>query len=161
MSFQSRALSSRLGSRMNDESLQIAGDESAETPRVSESNAELELLRQQNEELRTAIRAGKAHATLSAELTVAGARSPELLIAAATREIQFDDENEPVNIAAVIARLTQQYPEQFGPDTPASIDAGAGRSNQNNFLTRETLAKMKPQEIARLDWNDVRTVLAN
>jgi hypothetical protein len=145
---------------MNDEILHDAGDEAAETPTVSESNAEVETLRAENEELKREIRTGKARAALAAELTIAGARSPELLIAAAEKDIQFDEENQPVNIAAVIAKLTQTYPAQFGPEKPASIDAGAGRSNQNNFLTREALSKMKPQEIARLDWSDVRSVLS-
>ena len=161
MSFQFRASSSRLGSRMNDESLQIAGDETVNAEVVTESNAELEMLRQQNEELKTEIRATKARAALTAELTVAGSRSPELLIAAAEKELQFDDDGEPVNVAAVISKLSQHYPEQFGADAPISIDAGAGRTNQNNFLTREALRAMKPQEIARLDWNDVRSVLAS
>ena len=146
---------------MNDEIVHDAGDDAAATPIASESNAEVETLRMENENLRSEIRANKARAALTAELTVAGARSPELLIAAAEKDIQFDDENAPVNVAAVIAKLTQHYPEQFGPGKPLSIDAGAGRSNQNNFLTREALAKMKPQEIARLDWNDVRAVLSN
>jgi hypothetical protein len=146
---------------MNDETSHDAGDDAAETPIVSENNAELESLRQQNEELKKEIRTQKARAALVAELTAAGARSPELLIAAAEKDIQFDDMNEPVNIAAVIARLTQTYPAQFGAEKPASIDAGAGRSNQNNFLTREALSKMKPQEIARLDWDDVKSVLSN
>jgi hypothetical protein len=38
---------------MNDEILQDAGDETAETPNVSESNAEAEQLRAENQELRT------------------------------------------------------------------------------------------------------------
>lgn len=146
---------------MNEEILQDAGDDAAEQPIVSESNAELETLRQQNEELKKEIRTAKARAALNAELTASGARSPELLIAAAEREIQFDDAGEPVNIAAVVSKLTQNYPAHFGPEKPMSIDAGAGRFNQNNFLTREALATMKPEEIARLDWNDVRAVLSN
>lgn len=146
---------------MNDEIQHDAGDDAVERPPVSESSAEVETLRTENEQLKNEIRAGKARAALAAELTVVGARSPELLIAAAEKEIQFDEENNPVNIAAVISKLTQNYPAQFGSENPASIDAGAGRSNQNNLLTREALSKMKPQEIARLDWNDVRQVLAN
>jgi hypothetical protein len=146
---------------MNDEIVQDAGDEAAATPMVSESNADVETLRTENEKLRSEVRANKARAALAAELTVAGARSPELLIAAAEKDIQFDEENQPVNVAAVIAKLTQHYPEQFGPDRPLSIDAGAGRSNRNNYLTRESLSKMKPEEIARLDWNDVRSILSN
>jgi hypothetical protein len=146
---------------MEDQLSHDAGSEAEDMPPVPESNAEVETLRVENEQLRSEIRAGKARAALTAELTVAGARSPELLIAAAEKDIQFDEENQPINVAGVIAKLTQHYPEQFGPDRPRSINAGAGRSNQNNFLTREALAKMKPQEIARLDWNDVRQVLAN
>jgi hypothetical protein len=146
---------------MNDEIVHDAGDEAAATPQVSESNAEVETLRKENEKLRAEIRTTNARSALTAELTVAGARVPELLIATAEKEIQFDDENNPVNIAAVIAKLTQTYPAQFGPEKHASIDAGAGRSNQNNFLTREALGKMKPQEIAQLDWDDVRQVLSN
>ncbi|MFL6469143.1 MAG: hypothetical protein ACJ72Z_14390 [Pyrinomonadaceae bacterium] len=146
---------------MNDEILQDAGDDAAEQPIVSESNAELETLRQQNEELKKEIRLGKARAALNAELTASGAHSPELLIAAAEKEIQFDEDGEPANIAAVISKLTQNYPSQIGPEQPMSIDAGAGRMNQGNFLTRESLAKMKPEEIRRLDWETVRQVLAN
>ena len=146
---------------MEDQLSHDAGSEAAETPPVLESNAEVETLRADNESLRREIRSGKARAALAKELTVSGARSPELLIAAAEKEIQFDDDGEPMNVAAVIAKLSQHYPEQFGTDTPASIDAGAGRANQNNFLTRDALSKMKPEEIARLDWNDVRQVLAN
>ncbi len=146
---------------MEDQLSHDAGDEGAETPPVPESNAEVETLRTENEELRREIRSGKARAALTAELTVSGARSPELLIAAAEKEIQFDENGEPINIAAVIGKLTQHYPEQFGPDRPASIDAGAGRANQNNFLTRDALSKMKPEEIARLDWNEVRSVLSS
>src|SRR5687768_9225953 len=146
---------------MNDEPLQNAGDYAAESPPVSESNAEVETLRTQNEELRSAIGAIKARAALTAELMIAGARSPELLIAAAEKEIQFDENGEPVNVAAVISNLTQKYPAQFGPEKPVSIDAGAGRIGQNNFLTRDSLSKMKPEEVAKLDWNDVRTILSS
>jgi hypothetical protein len=146
---------------MNDEIVQDAGDDTVATPQVSESNAEVETLRMENEKLSAEIRATNARTALTTELTVAGARIPELLIAAAEKDVQFDEENNPVNIAAVIAKLTQTYPAQFGPEKPASIDAGAGRSNQNNFLTREALRAMKPQEIARLDWDEVKSVLAN
>ena len=146
---------------MEDQLSNDAGSEAAETPPVPESNAEVETLRVENEKLKGEIRSGKARAALAKEFTVSGARSPELLIAAAEKEIQFDDDGEPVNIAAVIVKMTQHYPEQFGTDKPASIDAGAGRSSQTSFLTREALSKMKPEEIARLDWNEVRSVLSS
>ena len=70
---------------MNDEIVQDAGDDAAATPQVSESNAEVETLRMENEKLKTEIRTTNARAALAAELTVAGARSPELLIAAAEK----------------------------------------------------------------------------
>jgi hypothetical protein len=147
---------------MNDEILQDAGDERANvTADVSESNAEIERLRTENDELKNAMRMRDARATLMRELNTAGARSPELLFANVQGDIQFDDEGRPANLAAIAANLRQRFPEQFGAGQPASIDAGAGRLSQNNFLTRETLARMTPQEIAQLDWNDVRSVLAN
>jgi hypothetical protein len=114
-----------------------------------------------NDELRNAMRIRDAREALTKELKAAGARSPELLFASVHGEIQFDDDGRPANIAAIAANLKQKFPEQFGIDQPASIDAGAGRTSQNNFLTRDALSKMTPQEIARLDWNDVRHVLAN
>ncbi len=147
---------------MNNESLQIAGNETVEdAAEVSESNAEVERLRSENEKLKLAIRMRDAREALTGELKAAGARSPELLFASASGHLQFDDEGKPTNIAAIAANLKQNFPEQFGSFPPSSIDAGAGAGKQNNFLTREALARMKPAEIARLDWNDVRQVLAN
>ena len=162
LQFQSVAVSANLGDCMNEQLLLFdAGDETAETPDGSESNAEAEQLRAENDELKNAIRMRDARELLVYELSAAGARSPELLFASVQSEIQFDDSGKPANIAAIAANLKQKFPEQFGSDLPVSIDGGAGRGNQTNFLTRDTLAKMTPQEIARLDWNDVRQVLAN
>jgi hypothetical protein len=61
---------------------------------------------------------------------------------------------------ALLGKLKASFPEQFGTPPPASIDAGAGL-RPTPQLTREALAKMKPAEIAALDWNDVRRVLAS
>jgi len=159
--FQFASLSANLGGCMNDEIIHDAGDETAnETPDVSESNAEAEMLRTENDQLRHAIRMRDAREALTNELRAVDARSPQLMFESVRGEIQFDREGRPANIAAIVANLKQKFPEQFGNDQPPSIDAGAGRANQNNFLTREALAKMTPQEIARLDWNDVRQVLA-
>jgi hypothetical protein len=44
-------------------------------------------------------------------------------------------------------------------DPVASIDAGAG-GRSGPQLTKETLAKMKPSEIAELDWADVKRTLS-
>lgn len=148
---------------MNDETNNVAGNETPEetAPEVSESNAEAERLRAENEELKNAIRMRDAREALTNELKSAGSRSPELMFASAKAEIQFDAEGKPANIAAIAANLKQKFPEQFGFDKPVSIDGGAGARGNSGFLTREALAKMKPAEIARLDWNDVRSVLAN
>ena len=162
MRFQSVTVSANLGDCMNEQLLLFdAGDETVETPDVSESHAEAERLRAENDELRNSMRMRDAHEALTKELNAAWARSPELLFASVQTEIQFDEDGRPANIAAIAANLKQRFPEQFGSDQPASIDAGAGRTSQNNFLTRDVLAKMSPQEIARLDWNDVCHVLAN
>jgi hypothetical protein len=40
-----------------------------------------------------------------------------------------------------------------------SIDAGAG-ARVRPAITKETLAKMKPAEIAELDWQEVRRALS-
>ncbi len=146
---------------MNDESLQTAGDETAEAVKFSESSSEAERLREENEELKNSIRLRDAREALITELNTAGARSPELLFTSVQGELQFDGEGKPLNIAAIAVNLKQKFPEQFGSERPVSIDGGAGAKNQNNFLTRDALAKMKPAEIARLDWNDVRSVLSN
>jgi len=146
---------------MNDEPIQTAGDETANAASVAESNAEAQQLRAENETLKQVLRMRDARAALTDELKTAGARSPQLLFDSVQAEIQFDADGVPLNVAAIAANLKQKFPEQFGPDSPMSIDAGAGRNDQNNFLTRDALAKMKPAEIARLDWNEVRQVLAN
>jgi len=146
---------------MNDEPIQTAGDETANAASVAESNPEAQQLRAENETLRQVLRMRDARAALTDELKTAGARSPQLLFDSVQAEIQFDADGVPLNVAAIAANLKQKFPEQFGPDSPMSIDAGAGRNDQNNFLTRDALAKMKPAEIARLDWNEVRQVLAN
>ena len=160
--FQSETVSANLGGCMNEQLLLFdAGDETAATPDISDSNAEAERLRAENDELRNSMRMRDAHEALTKELKAAGARSPDLLFASVQGEIQFDGDGRPANIAALAANLKQKFPEQFGSDRPASIDAGAGRTNQHNFLTRDALSKMTPQQIARLDWNEVRSVLAN
>ncbi|MBA2380237.1 MAG: hypothetical protein H0V76_11755 [Blastocatellia bacterium] len=98
---------------MNDETQNIAGstDAEADQPTLAspESNSELDELRHEIEELKTAI-----------------SRS--------------------------------QY---TAPPPPASIDAGAGSGRTPGYLTAESLSRMTAAEIAKLDWEEVRTVLAN
>ena len=126
--------------------------EAADTDALTKLSAE-------NEQLKTTIRLSAAHRQITGELAKAGARSPELLFDAIKGELKFTAGGKVENPKALIDSIAARFPEQFGFDQPASIDAGAGTGG-GNTLTREALAKMKPAEIARLDWADVRRVLA-
>lgn len=119
----------------------------------------LESLAAENAELRTAVRAAAAKEQIMASLTKAGARSPSLLFDAAKGDLQFADDGKPVNSAAIVERLTREFPEQFGMENPASIEAGAGRIAPP-ALTKEALSRMSASEIAKLDWAEVRQVLS-
>ncbi len=125
-----------------------------------ETANELESLRHENEELKLATRLRDARESLTAELVIAGARSPELLFGAVSGDLQFDDAGRPANASALVDHLRKTYPEQFTDIRPTpSIDAGAGSGSTANILTAEALGKMSPAEIQRLDWADVRSAL--
>ena len=148
---------------MNDETTQPNTDVSSDTAAEAEARdngaaAELESLRRENEELKSAGRLRDARESLAAELERAGARSPELMIASVMGELQFDDEGRVINSTALIGQLRRSYPEQFEDHVRiGSIDAGAGRGGR--MLTAEALSRMTPAEIARLDWAEVRETL--
>jgi hypothetical protein len=150
---------------MNDDTQNDAGNEAAEqetvTPPTPESSTELDELRRENEELKHNARLRTAREQMTTELKSAGARSPGLMFDSVTADVQYDDAGEPVNIAALVGNLKTKFPEQFGNTPSGSIDAGAGSGARPNFLTPERLARMKPTEIAKLDWADVRSVLTN
>jgi hypothetical protein len=116
-------------------------------------------LQAENEQLKATIRFDAAHRQLTGELARAGARSPELLFDAVKDELQFADDGTLENAAAIVDKLKTSFPEQFGADRPASIDAGSGQVVLPR-LTRDALHRMSAAEIAELDWNDVRRVLA-
>jgi hypothetical protein len=119
-------------------------------------------LRAENERLKKQIAEQAAHSSLKDKLKQAGARTPKLLLEAAKHALQFTAAGELENAVEIIEALKEKFPEQFGAShAPAipSIDAGAGRVSKPG-LTREALAKMKPAEIAELNWDDVRRVLA-
>jgi hypothetical protein len=98
---------------------------------------------------------------MTAALTKAGARSPELLFNSAKESLQFDGEGKAANTAALVEQLKKSFPEQFGVERPSgSIDGGAGAGSETSYLTKEKLARMTAAEIAKLDWQDVRKVLA-
>ena len=123
------------------------------------SAAELSRLREENQQLRTTMRVTAARRQITDELAAAGARSPELLFDAVKGDLQFAEDGSLQNAAAITAMLRKRYPEQFGTQALASIDAAAGVA-QPPKLTKEALARMSPSEITALDWDDVRRVLS-
>lgn len=131
-------------------------------PLEEKTTDEILALRAENESLRAAARLRGARDAITASLAAAGARSPELLFEAAKDAIQFGEDGSPQNAEALVSDLKRRYPEQFGAFSPhPPIDAGAGGSGASPALTKESLARMTPAEIARLDWGAVRQVLAN
>ena len=128
---------------------------------------DLDDLRTQNESLRSELRLLSARDTLLSALTDQNARSPQLLFDASVTRFEFDDTGALTNTDALINGLRQKFPEQFVTEEPEQppvippVHAGAGRDRPQQTLTREALAKMTPQEIARLDWNDVKQVLSS
>ena len=119
-----------------------------------------EELAAENESLKTIIRVRDARDDLTAALKRTGARSPSLLFAYAVDDLQFDGEGKLANREAIVAKLKNSFPEQFTAEVPRSVDGGAGTAQRVSPLTKETLARMSPAEIAKLDWADVRRVLS-
>lgn len=145
---------------MNGDALlaEAGGDVSREAK--SAQNDDLVRLREENERLRATIRNVEAHRRITGELERVGARSPELLYEAVKSELEFGSDGGVTNAAAVVERLRRKFPEQFKASrTLPSIDAGAGTVELPS-LTKEALAKMKPAEIAKLDWEEVKRTLA-
>ncbi|MFL6375526.1 MAG: hypothetical protein ACJ73D_12730 [Pyrinomonadaceae bacterium] len=124
-------------------------------------------LKAENDALKKQIAEQTAHAGLKDKLKQAGARTPKLLLDAAKDALQFTVAGELENAVEIIEALKEKFPEQFGTtnNAPAaapavpSIDAGA-RPPAKPTLTRDALAKMTPAQIAELNWDDVRRVLA-
>lgn len=135
-------------------------DETKPEPLAADTRSQDEVLAE-NRALKQMIRLRDAREELTTALTERGARSPGLLFAYAIDDLQFDDENKLANASALVRKLERSFPEQFEqrPAAP-SINGGAGVSSQPAAITREGLAKMRPAEIAALDWNEVKRVLA-
>jgi len=114
----------------------------------------------ENEQLKTAIRLEQARRQITDVLAKAGARSPELLFDSVKGDLQFADDGAPANTAALVDRLKTGFPEQFGSRRHSAIDAGAGQA-AGSRLTKEALSRMKPEQIAKLDWADVGRALKN
>ena len=126
----------------------------------SESNAETERLRAENDNLKMSLLMRDAREELVKALEKAGARSPLLLFDSAKGDLQFADDGQLINAAAILQHLKNAHPEQFGFEKPTgSVEGGAG-NGVSNYLTKEALARMAPADIAKLDWSEVRNVLA-
>ena len=137
-----------------------ATSNNTQPPATAGGTDSLDALKAENERLKTQMRLDRASRQITLELEKAGARSPELLFGTIAGDVQFGEDGEVVNSAALLEELTSRFPEQFGRETPRSIDGGAGRSAAPR-LSKEALRRMKPSEIAELDWADVRRVLSS
>jgi hypothetical protein len=125
----------------------------------AETITEIDRLRAENAELQLRLRQRDVREDLTAAMRSAGARSPELIFEAAKNALQFGEDGSLINAEAVVAQMKRKFPEQFGTASPLSIDGGAGRDISPNALTKDVLAKMKPDEIARLDWGVIKEAL--
>jgi hypothetical protein len=130
----------------------------------AELEARLEELKKtgqaETNELRKSLQLRDARDEITAALSKAGARSPELLFNSAKDSLQFDGEGKVTNAAALVEQMKRSFPEQFGVERPGSIDGGTGRNNDTGYLTKEKLSMMSANDIAKLDWQEVRRVLA-
>jgi len=144
-------------------------DQPLSVPSVSsDTETGLNNLRAENDRLRTELRLRAAREELTRLLTADRARSPDLLFEVITKRLDFDDDGDLKNTTELLAELKQRFPEQFTvdrlesrtpPPAPPVINAGAGRTGSRLPLTKEALAAMKPVDITRLDWNDVKQVM--
>ena len=136
-----------------------------QTPSVPSQNTtddpEIEKLRTENTSLRTSLRMRDARDEITRSLAEAGARSPELLFTAAKDDLQFSENGKLQNTTAIIDHLKRNFPDQFGIQKPdSSIDGGAGTLASSQLLSAESLSKMTPSQIQKLDWDDVRRVIS-
>lgn len=124
----------------------------------------LAALAAENEHLKKTIRLRDARDSVTKTLASAGARSPNLLFDSVAERLEFDPSGTLQNEASIVGSLKQAYPEQFADGDvrgPQSIDAGTGVGQKGRQLTREALSGMTAQEIAKLDWAEVRQALSN
>lgn len=127
---------------------------------INPPDPEAERLRAENIELKNSIRMRDARERMTELLEAAEANSPDLLFAAVRDDLQFADDGELENAAVLVDRLKRRFPEQFGRRTiAASIDAGAGTTAPRSSISAETLSRMTPSQIQKLDWAEVRQVL--
>lgn len=139
---------------------QTFGPDGSNSAEETPAGVTLTDLQTENADLKAAIRLRDARAAVTTELGKSGARSPELLWDALAGEVDLDDPDAAIDVASLVAKAREKYPEQFTrTSVTGSIDGGAGQTATPR-LTREALKRMEPSEIAELDWDEVRRVLA-
>ena len=127
----------------------------------ADGSIDLARLQAENEQLKATIRLSQAHRQITGELENAGARSPELLFASVRDDLQYANDGTLQNAGALVAKLKADFPEQFRSDTVAgSIDAGKGAAG-TAVLSKSSLSRMTADEIAKLDWADVKRALSS
>lgn len=133
----------------------------ATSPSNTQPDPEADTLRAENVELKRRLQMRDARDIAIRMLSEMGARSPELLFAAVRERLQFDDEGNVANIAALAEQLKREHPRQFAPrPSIGSIDGAIGSNSATRHLSAETLARMTPTQIQKLDWAEVRRVLS-
>lgn len=122
---------------------------------------ELERIKKENEELRSANRLRDAKDEVVAALAAAGNKSPELAFRAIQGDLKFDEKTgKLLNAKDLIDGFKTSYPEQFGTEKPGQgIDGGAGQGQGGAKLTKEAIEKMTTDEINK-NWAEVSKVLA-
>lgn len=123
--------------------------------------SDLEKANNRLKELEEQIRLRDAKESGLDALKAAGARSPELMWEVLRGRLEFDDKGNAKNLDALVASFKTTYAEQFGIEKPGeTIDGGAGQPGTGTKLTKEKLAAMSPAEIQKLDWEEVKKVMA-
>jgi hypothetical protein len=113
----------------------------------------------ENEQLRGRLREMTASQMLTDALENAGTAACGLVAKALLGEVQYDDAGTPQNIAALVAKARNEFPAVFRTTRPDGIDAG-NQAPPPRRVTREMLKQMPAAEIAKLDWDDVRSALS-
>jgi hypothetical protein len=122
--------------------------------------SELDKIKKENEELRSANRLRDAKDAVIDALTKAQARSPLLLWKSVQSDLEFDDKGSLKNLDTLIKGLKTDFEDQFGQPKPeGSVDGGAGQGGSSrNTLTIEQIKHMKPSEINE-NWKEVQAVM--
>jgi len=112
------------------------------------------------QELEAGQRLTSAKETVTAALSKAGARSPELLWHAMKGDLEFDDKGGLKNLDALITNYKSDFADAFGIEKPDESINGGAEGVSTTKLTKEKLADMTPAEIKLLDWEEVKKVMA-